>query len=407
LPSQRFTVLATTSVVLAIAFNAVAAAGSPAQAAAAWLGPVVGTYLPTPASESSAALTVSATGEIGGWSGPTGGSSDAVLWRTGQLTRLTLPADAIPAPAATVNAQVERVAPGIAAGSVNYTLSESGGFGGAAVSWRKGTPTIVNTGPFSSIADLNREGDVLATTFTSLNSFQLVRRADDTTYRPPFQAVALDGVGRAWGSRTAGAVGVDFHSEAVGTDGTQITVLAAPTGRSAAANDAAQDGTVCGETFTLSFASGPRPYLIRTERHAALWLPDGHRVDLSAPGTESWCQQAPNRHVAAGSFLRADGTAGVVLWRDGRAGEVGPVGKANTLAAINSRGEVVGTTRTPQSTGSPTVLGFVATPAAWRALTAWGATSTTPEDINDGGIIVGTGTTTSGRSRAIRWAAPL
>jgi hypothetical protein len=193
----------------------------------------------------------------------------------------------------------------------------------------------------------------------------------------------------------------------VGTDGTQVTVLPAPTGRSAAATDAAEDGTVCGETFTLSVASGPRPYLVRTERHAALWLADGSRVDLSAPGTESWCQQAPNRHLAAGTFLRADGTAGVVLWRDGRASEVGPPGKTNTLAAINARGEVVGATRTPQSTGSPTNLGFVATPAAWRALTAWGATSTTPEDINDSGVIVGTGVTTSGRERAVRWVASL
>jgi probable HAF family extracellular repeat protein len=138
---------------------------------------------------------------------------------------------------------------------------------------------------------------------------------------------------------------------------------------------------------------------MRLDRRAVLWRADGTLVPLSAPGTQSWCTKIANGQVAAGQFIAADGSTGVVLWRNGTAAAVGPSNLTTQVTGVNRAGQVIGvgysTTRH---------LAFAARTGEWRRLVVRGADRIFPAAINDHGTVVGTATTTDGSQRAAVWS---
>jgi probable HAF family extracellular repeat protein len=211
----------------------------------------------------------------------------------------------------------------------------------------------------------------------------------------PFDAVGLDAAGRPAGVRYNVGAGV-FEARAVRLDGGTTTVLSTPAGVSSAVNDVAPDGTMCGETFTLSLTSTTSG-LVRLDRHAALWRADGTLVALAAPGTQSWCTKIANGRVAAGQYLAADGTTGAVRWQNGTGTAVGPSGNA-TVTGVNRSGQVIGTAFSASQN-----LGWVARAGNWNELVVRGAARTSPKAINDLGTVVGSATTSAGTARAAVW----
>jgi hypothetical protein len=111
--------------------------------------------------------------------------------------------------------------------------------------------------------------------------------------------------------------------------------------------------------------------------------------------------QTAGGDVAAGQYVRADGTQGAVLWIRGRAYPVGP--GTGTAVAVNARGQVAGT-----SSAAGAQFGFVADTRGWRRLTAPGGQQTESTDLNTAGVVVGNAymLTSEGRrtgQRAMRW----
>jgi hypothetical protein len=381
---------------------------SPAQAAVQ-AAPLAGRYLPAPAGSTSSARDVGENGTVGGSVSDAAGIQQPTLWRGAQRVTLPIPPGTVSGdPPVVVEGWVSKVERTTAIGNAQLAQLPPGTLPiPAPLRWSNGAASAIPRQGYALVAkDLNLAGDALITELgipPIATSPSRVQRADGTVYDTGIQGAAIDGQGRAVGYRTAGQVGVDFRQEAVRSDGTATTVLSRPEGRSTAANDAAEDGTVCGETFTATISGGPRPIIVRTERSPALWNPDGTRVDLPSLGAQSWCTQTAGRDVAIGQYLRADGSQGVVLWIRGRAFPVGPT--AATPVAVNARGQVVGT-----SSASGVQYGFVADTRNWRRLTAPGGLNTEATDINGAGVVVGNAFARDAEGartgqRAIRWVA--
>lgn len=368
----------------------------PAQGATTALDSIPGSYLPTPGATSSAALAISASGLIAG-----AADGSPVVWRGGRMRQLPYPAGAVPAGVTGILGEAtvaERSAAGedIVAGDVNFQTAE--GFNsGAVMIWRAGRPRLLQGQTWAHVLDVNAAGDALVVDgLPRLGQTFTVQRADGSVVTVPFTAVALDAAGRSAGVRYDIGPAV-FAAQAVRLENGTTTVLSTPAGVSSAVNDVAPDGTMCGETFTLSLTStGASP--VRLERHAVLWRADGTRVTLSAPGTESWCTKIANGRVAAGQFLAADGSIGSVLWKDRVAVPVGPSNITTQVTGVNRAGQVIGV-----GYSATEHLAFVARAGGWQEPVARGADQTYPKAINDAGTVVGTATASDGTQHATVW----
>jgi probable HAF family extracellular repeat protein len=370
----------------------------PAQGATTQLRPIPGSYLPSAGASSSAALAISASGLIAGTA-----DGSPVVWRDGRLRHLPYPDGAVPAGASGILGEAtaaERSATGddLVAGDVTFQTT-AGVSSSAVMVWRAGQPRLLQGQALARVLDLNAAGDALVVNgLPRLGQTFTVQHADGSVITVPFTAVALDSAGRPAGVQYEIGAGV-FAAHAVRLDGGTTTVLDTPAGLSSAVNDVAPDGTMCGETFTLSLSStGSSP--VRLQRQAVLWQADGTRVPLSAPGTESWCTKIANGRVAAGQFISAGGSTGAVLWRDGTASAVGPAHLTTEVTGVNRSGQVIGTGYSAEEH-----LGFVARANGWHELVVRGAESTRPRAINAVGTVVGTATTAAGTQRAAVWSA--
>ncbi|HST81895.1 MAG TPA: hypothetical protein VLL08_09205 [Kineosporiaceae bacterium] len=368
----------------------------PAQGATTQLRLIPGSYLPTAAATSSAALAISASGLIAG-----AADGSPVVWRGGRMRQLPYPTGVIPTGASAIAGEATAAVRSVTGADLvagDVTFQTPAGFSSSAVMvWQAGQPRLLQGQALAHVLDVNAAGDALVVNgLPRLGLTFTVQRADGSVTTVPFTAVALDSTGRPAGLRYDIGAGV-FAAHAVRLDGETTTVLDAPAGVSSAVNDVASDGTMCGETFTLSLSStGSSP--IRLERHAVLWRADGTLVPLSAPGTQSWCTKIANGRVAAGQYVSADGTTSAVLWRDGTATAVGPANLTTEVTGVNRSGQVIGT-----GYSAAEHLGFVARAGGWHELVVHGADSTQPRAINEAGTVVGTATTTAGTQRAAVW----
>jgi hypothetical protein len=379
--------------------------GLPA-AAATERPPLPGQFLALPPGSTSLALDVSEEGTAAGSVTVAGAAPRPALWRGAGLSRLPLPDEAaggLP-PATGYAAKVEGGVAVGAAGPVEFIgMTPSG------LTWRRGTPRIfATTGAVSVTADVNRAGDALIQAAGYYVSSSQVERADGTVYQTGISASALDGRGRAVGARVTGS-GTNVTYEAARSDGTTVTILDAPAGKSSMVYDVAEDGTACGTSFRIVPGGGPKPTLRWIEQQPLLWRPDGTRVDLPALGSESWCSETAGGGVAAGTYVREDGTRGSVLWVGGRAYPVGPDDVPTATVGVNRRGQVA---LNVTDGGSATQYGVVADARAWQRLTAAGRQHTGVADINAAGVAVGSAFDTDDvgnpvGQRATRWLAPL
>jgi hypothetical protein len=368
----------------------------PAHGATTALESIPGRYLPAPGGASSTALAISRSGVIAG-----AAAGSPVVWRGGRMRQLPYPAGAVPAGASGIVGQataVERGSAGedLVAGDVTFQTAE-GVSSGAVMIWRDGRPRLLQGQVFARVLDLNPAGDALVVDgLPRLGQTFTLQRPDGSVVTVPFSAVALDAAGRPAGVRYTISPGV-FAAQAVRFEGGTTTGLSTPAGVSSAVNDVAPDGTMCGETFTLSLTStAANP--VRLNRQAALWRADGTLVALSAPGTQSWCTKIANSRVAAGQFIAADGNTGAVLWRDGTAAPVGPSNLTTEVTGVNRAGLVIGIGYSATAN-----LAFAARTGGWDRLVLSGAERVRPNAVNDAGTVVGTGTTSSGAQRAATW----
>jgi len=144
--------------------------------------------------------------------------------------------------------------------------------------------------------------------------------------------------------------------------------------------------------------------------HVVLWEPDGTLVDLTGP---PWSPNSATRAVGLADdglvvgMLDEPGGYHPVAWRDGVTIPLVPdrgLGDATAwggVAAVNARGEVVGTETFPDGT----VRGFVWRDGATTYLPAPEGGTFHPTTIDDAGRVYGTVRTRVGGDRPVVWEA--
>jgi hypothetical protein len=374
-------------------------------------GTLAGRLLPTPPGHVSATTGATDPALVLGWSGPAYRRHDAVSWGVAGSGRSPAVGPSPPGFDARSAMRVDLHANAHYAG-----VAARGGSGGP----RAGFMWSFRSGTYGGV-----EGDdVRPLAISLLGATGLFERRIGTTT----DAVLVDEAGGrrevtgmvvtsglpsgddglvAAGYRYAGEAGTEQRVEPVTSDGTTMRSWSVPEGRSGAIT--ATGDQPCGETFDLvtETVSGIAVQR-RTDRRPAVWRGDGLRFDLPVLGVESWCtagssgQSNRTSGTSAGQFRRADGTIGAVMWRRGKAYEIGPEGAEATVVAVHPRGLAVGTV---EAAGGVPGYSFVAGPGTWRKLRVGGSTAVTVTGVNAAGVS-GTLAGRDGRSRAAAWTLP-
>jgi probable HAF family extracellular repeat protein len=265
----------------------------------------------------------------------------------------------------------------------------------AATLWRHGV--VVDLGLHEAV-DINDRGQVIGLFDDSFLRFGFFwERGVRTTLSLGGESIAnaINGRGQVVGASTlALGSGNPFHAYLF-HDGSIVDLGALPGHNASSANDINQRGQIVGSSWSESAAGGT------LVQRSALWE-DGVIVDLGTlGGTLSAAAAINNRGQIVGTSTTAAGQQRAFLWQDGIMMDLGTLegDEESSAHAINKRGQVIGSS----TNAAGERRAFFWDDGVMRAIGTLGGDSTTANAINSHGAVVGHSTTAAGDLRAFVW----
>jgi len=162
-------------------------------------------------------------------------------------------------------------------------------------------------------------------------------------------------------------------------------------------------GTLGSSNYTFARDINKRGQVVGSSGSSAFIWENGVMTDL---GTLGGCCSSATAINESGQIVGTSNTTSgrsIFLWKNGEMIDLGDLGLATQVIAINENGKIVGSGRIRNDIGRPVPRVYVWEKGVWTDIGTLGGYSSTADDINNRGQIVGASQTTSGESHATLW----